>query len=244
MVEITFVGTGDAFGSGGRRNSAILVRADGRTLLLDCGPTTLPGLKALGVDPREIDAIAISHFHGDHSSGVPYLLLDYVFDSKRKTPLIVAGPRGVEKRICELTTAFDYDTNDDRHYSLSYLEFEVDQPIALAGFQVTPMPAHHHPHTSPHMLRVENDERALLFTGDTGWHERLPERAGDVNLMISECVLMDEGFEYHLSHERLMRERERFRCERMILTHLGSEVLEGRDHVQFDTAEDGLRVRL
>ena len=86
MVEILFIGTGDAFGSGGRRNSAILVRADGRTLLLDCGPTTLAGLKQLGVDPSEIDAIAISHFHGDHAAGVPFLMLDGLYENPRRTP--------------------------------------------------------------------------------------------------------------------------------------------------------------
>ena len=67
MSEIVFVGTGDAFNSGGRRNSAILVRDAGHSILLDCGPTTLGGLKELGIDPLEIDAIALSHFHGDHT---------------------------------------------------------------------------------------------------------------------------------------------------------------------------------
>ena len=79
MTEVQFVGTGDAFGSGGRRQSAILVRVHGHTLLLDCGATTVVGLKELGIDPREIDAVAITHFHGDHVAGLPFLLLDYVF---------------------------------------------------------------------------------------------------------------------------------------------------------------------
>ena len=83
MPEVVFVGTGDAFGSGGRRNSAILVRDGCGSLLLDCGPTTLGGLKSLGIDPREIDAIAISHFHGDHAAGVPFLLIDYQFENRR-----------------------------------------------------------------------------------------------------------------------------------------------------------------
>ena len=58
MPDLLFVGTGDAFGSGGRRNSGILLRGREQTLLLDCGPTTLVGLKELGRDPREIDAVA------------------------------------------------------------------------------------------------------------------------------------------------------------------------------------------
>ncbi len=64
MLEVLFVGTGDAFGSGGRRNSAILVRDGTHTLLLDCGPTTLQGLRELGVDPREIVAYSV-HYLGE-----------------------------------------------------------------------------------------------------------------------------------------------------------------------------------
>ena len=95
MSEVLFVGTGDAFNSGGRRNSAILVREQGRTLLLDCGPTTLAGLSELGIDPLEIDAIALSHFHGDHIAGVPFLLLDYQYQHPRDRPLSILGPPGV-----------------------------------------------------------------------------------------------------------------------------------------------------
>jgi ribonuclease BN (tRNA processing enzyme) len=108
MAEVVFVGTGDAFGSGGRRNSAILVRDRGKTLLLDCGPTTLGGLKTLGIDPLELDAIALSHFHGDHIAGVPFVLLDYLYEHPRKKPLELLGPPGVAERVAQLTRAYDY----------------------------------------------------------------------------------------------------------------------------------------
>ena len=94
------------------------------------------------------------------------------------------------------------------------------------------------------MLRVEAGDRALLFSGDTGWTEHLPGDVGDVSLFICECVQMEEGFEYHLSYDRLSRERSRFDCDRIMLTHLGSEVLSNLDRVSFETADDGLRIKV
>ena len=203
MLEVLFVGTGDAFGSGGRRNSAILVRQRGRTILLDCGPTTLVGLRELGIDPREIDAIAISHFHGDHAAGIPFLLLDYVYGTRRETPLDLIGPEGIRERIAQMNEVFGYTADGERGYELRIDTFSAGTTVEAAGFQLTPEVAHHQPHTKPHMLRVETEDRALVFSGDTGWMDDLPEQVADVNLFISECTLLEEGFEYHLSHERM-----------------------------------------
>ncbi len=242
MAELVFVGTGDAFGSGGRRNSAILVRDRGRSILLDCGPTTLGGLKSLGIDPLELDAIALSHFHGDHIAGVPFVLLDYLYEHPRKTPFEILGPPGVEQRMIELTQAYDYNMEHPRGYALRFAEFSHDKPLDVAGFRVTPLPALHQEHTRPHMLRVDASNRSLVFSGDTGWHEALPAKVADVDLFISECVFFDDEFEFHLSHRRLDAERARFTCGAIRLTHLGRQVLDNESLVRFDCAHDGLRM--
>ena len=66
MSELVFVGTSDAFGAGGRRQSAILIRAASGTVLLDCGATTNTGLGQLEIERSEIDAILVTHFHAEH----------------------------------------------------------------------------------------------------------------------------------------------------------------------------------
>ncbi len=244
MLEIHFIGTGDAFGSGGRRNSAILLRERGRCVLLDCGVTTHSGLRACGVDPREIDSIVITHFHADHAGGIPFLLLGYLFEDRRDRPLEVLGPRGIERVVMDTTRAFHFDSTIERPYDLSFVEFAAGQTLSSAGFKIVPKPAFHHPHTQPHILRVETEDRAIVFSGDTGWHDELPEKVGDVDLFISECVYMEESFEYHLSHERLDGERERFKCGSIVLTHVGSEVLRDSGLVRFDVADDDMRLEI
>lgn len=243
MPELVFVGTSDAFGSGGRRNSAILVREAGRSVLLDCGPTTLGGLKALGIDPLEVDAIVLSHYHGDHTAGVPFLLLEYAYERPRDRPLQILGPRAIAERVDSLSSVFHFSPEIERRYKLEFSEFVPGRRLPAAGLWIEPVRAHHHPETDPYMLRVQAGSRRIFFTGDTGWHEALPTHVADADLFISECVLLDEGYEYHLSHERLERERARFRSRRTILTHLGSEVLENEERVRFDLAHDGLRLQ-
>jgi len=75
-MRLHILGCGDAFGSGGRQQSAYLVEASDRLFLLDCGPTALLAMKHAGFDPRLLDAIILSHLHGDHFGGVPFFYLD------------------------------------------------------------------------------------------------------------------------------------------------------------------------
>src|SRR6266480_1677081 len=97
-LDVLFAGTGDAFGSGGRLQTCIAVSVDGAMVLLDCGATALVGLKRAGVDLRAIEAVAVSHLHGDHFAGLPFLVLDGQFGG-RTTDLVVAGPPGIRQRL-------------------------------------------------------------------------------------------------------------------------------------------------
>ncbi len=244
MLEVFFIGTGDAFCSGGRRNSAILLRDGSRTLLLDCGPTTLQGLQDLGIDPRDIDAIAISHFHGDHAGGTSFLLLDFLFEHARSRPLEIIGPPGIQEFVTRSSEHFHFNVDVKRGYRLAYREFDCGSKLETNGFSLLPIPALHHPETRPHMLRIQAQTRSVFFTGDTGWHDTFPGHVGDVDLLISECTLLEDGFEYHISHERMRAERARFDARRIVLTHLGSQVLEEMDSIEFDTADDGMKLEV
>jgi len=96
-VRVQFLGSGSAFSDGGRANAAIHVTAPGVSLLLDCGGSALPGIKK-HIDPKTIDAIAITHLHGDHFGGIPFLVIEQHFTG-RKTPLLVGGPPSLAQRL-------------------------------------------------------------------------------------------------------------------------------------------------
>ena len=70
-MHLDFLGTGDAFGSGGRFNTCFLVERSEASLLIDCGASSLIAMRRFGVDPNSIAAILISHLHGDHFGGLP-----------------------------------------------------------------------------------------------------------------------------------------------------------------------------
>ena len=99
VVTITFAGSGDAFGSGGRFQACIHLRQPaGPPVLLDCGASSLAALKRCDLDPGEVAAVFVSHLHGDHFGGLPFLVLDGQF-SHRTRPLSVIGPPGTGKRL-------------------------------------------------------------------------------------------------------------------------------------------------
>ena len=90
-MQLRFVGCGDAFGSGGRNNTCFHVSGERINFLIDCGASSLPALKRQNVARDEVKLILITHFHGDHFGGLPFLLLDAQF-TRRARPLVIAGP--------------------------------------------------------------------------------------------------------------------------------------------------------
>src|SRR3990167_8157246 len=101
-MTLTCLGTSDAFGSAGRHCAGYLVETASGRLLVDAGPGILSALKVAGRDTSVIDAVVLSHLHGDHFCGVPFLFLEYTYESPRQRPLVIVGPPGTEQRGREL----------------------------------------------------------------------------------------------------------------------------------------------
>jgi ribonuclease BN (tRNA processing enzyme) len=245
MSEIVFVGTSDAFGAGGRRQSAVLVRGRSGTLLVDCGTTTSSGLCDLGVDREEIDAVVISHFHGDHYGGVPILLLAALYEDLRTRPLQIVGPRGIEARVRGLADAMCYGI-DDREWSfpIEFREFRADHTLELGSARLHAFETLHQPHTHPHGLVLDTGGLRIAYSGDTGWFDALPGHVGESDVFICECTYHANEFGYHLNHETLVEHKHEFRCGRIVLTHLGAEMTDRRGQAAFETADDGMVVTL
>ena len=245
MSELLFIGTSDAFGAGGRRQSAMLLRTEGGSAIVDCGMTTGTGLAELGVDRNEIDAILISHFHGDHYGGIPTLLLAMQYEDARKETLRIAGPAGIETRVRTLATAMGYAFEEqDWTFGIEFLELQAGRTEAIGHLEVRAFETRHQPHTCPHGLVIRDGALKVAYSGDTGWFDDLPRQVGESDLFVSECTYHTNVFDLHLNHGQLVEHRDDFACGRVILTHLGSEMAGRRGAVEFDTADDGLILQL
>jgi ribonuclease BN (tRNA processing enzyme) len=245
VTEITFVGTSDAFGAGGRRQSAILLRGPSGTALLDCGATTGSGLHALGVAIDEIDSIVVSHFHGDHFGGIPLLLLDALYEQQRKRALRIAGPPGIEARVHRLAAAMGHPFEGREFgFEIDFVELQAGVRCEIGPLRVRAFATHHNPDAHPHGLLIDAGDAKIAYSGDTGWFEGLPRQVAGSDLFICECTYHKNGFDYHLSHEQLVTNRERFDCGRLIITHLGVEMADRRSSSEFEAADDGLTIRI
>jgi ribonuclease BN (tRNA processing enzyme) len=245
MSELVFVGTSDAFGAGGRRQSAMLLRARHGAALLDCGTTTCTGLSALGISRNEIEAVVVSHFHADHFGGIPTFLLAATYEDRRRHLLRIAGPRGIESRVRAAAAALGHSFEDRQFpFPLSFSELPEDSEHDVGPLRVRSFETKHQVDSSPHGLSIQVGPTRVVFSGDTGWFEGLPEQVRGADLFVCECTLLTPQFEYHLSLEELTARRGAFDCGRMILTHLGESMVSRRGSCAFETADDGLVVKL
>jgi ribonuclease BN (tRNA processing enzyme) len=240
-MKLHILGCGDAFGSGGRNQSAYLIESDGRTFLLDCGPTTLLAMKRAGFDPQNLDAIFLSHLHGDHFGGVPFLFIDALYRCPRTRPLHIAGPAGTPARIGDLFSVM-YGARE-----LPPVEFHLLAPeskTVIAGVEILPFRVPHQVNDVSLALKVGHAGKHVLFSGDSAWIERFVVEARDVNLFLCECTFYDDGSGNHVRYLTLQPNLPRLECKQILLTHLGEEMLARRPQLAAPCAEDGMTIEI
>jgi len=244
QVRVRFIGSGDAFGSGGRLQTCILVEAEGYRCLLDCGASSLIGLKRAGVDPSGVDAVLVSHLHGDHFGGVPFLVLDGQF-SRRSRPLVVAGPPGLRERVTQaMEVFFPGSSTAPRRFETELTELRDGLPTALGPLRVTPYEVVHACGAPPFALRVELGGRVIAYSGDTEWTDRLSLAAAGADLFICEAYHFDKRVPFHLDYATLMAHREKLDCRRLVITHMSAEMLARLPGLSVEAADDGLEILL
>jgi ribonuclease BN (tRNA processing enzyme) len=244
-MEVTFLGTGNAFGSGGRHSLSILVQTGGFGVLLDCGAATLPTLKRLGLSPQSVDCVLISHHHGDHFGGVPFLLLEYQYETLRKKPLSVIGPPGTGQKITQLTELlFPGLKTKSPGYELTYVDMDAEGSRQLGPVEVLPFRVHHFPEGIAFGYRISTEGRTVVYSGDTEWTDELGCRSQEADLFICECSSLERKIPFHMSHKELESHRDRIGAKRTLLVHAGDDVLARRSDLIFELAEDGQKVRL
>lgn len=219
------LGTGDALHGGGRGHSALLVEDDAGRFLVDCGATVPQSLARLDLGQRALDAVLLTHLHGDHFAGLSFLLLDALHGQGRERPLVIAGPQGTEERV-EALLALHYSNAAarPRRFHTDYRLLLPEQPLALGPRRVVPFAARHMSSGSALSLRIESGGKVLAVSGDTAATETLARVAQGADLFVCECTLATpDPKALHLSVPEVLALREGWETPRVVLTHLTAE---------------------
>jgi ribonuclease BN (tRNA processing enzyme) len=240
-VRVTFAGSGDAFGSGGRFQACLhLAPASGPLVLVDCGATSLVALKRLGLDPLEIAAVFVSHLHGDHFGGLPFLILDAQF-RRRTEPLVVAGPPGLGDRLTRaMEVLYPGSSTVRRRFEVQVVELTPGERTEVAGIDARAWEVEHASGAPPLALRLTVAGVVIAYTGDTAWTPAIAEGARGASLLIAESYYFAKDIPYHLDHRTLAAHRAELECARIVLTHLSEDMLGHLDETEFEVAYDGL----
>ena len=245
QVEVRFVGSGDAFGSGGRFQTCIALRTSDDLLLVDCGASSLIAMRQQQIEPRDVSKVLITHLHGDHFGGLPFFLLDAQLVSKRTEPLTLVGPPGLEKRLLGAMEIFFAGSSEvEPNFELRFVELKPRTPTSVDGIEVTAFPAAHFSGAPSYSLRVEIDRKVFVYSGDTQWTDTLIEASDQADLFVCESYVFDRDVALHNSYRTIMQHRARLTCKRIVLTHMSEDVLSRAGEIELPMAEDGLRLTL
>lgn len=245
-MQFQFVGCGDAFGSGGRFNTCFHVTGGRANFLIDCGATSLVALKRLGIVLNDIRLILVTHFHADHFGGLPGLMLDAQFFSKRAAPLVVAGPHGLEAAFVQaMETAFPGSSNTPPRFDLDLIELKPGERVELDGIHVTPFLVNHGNPGGPFFAyRVGAEGRTIAYSGDTEWTDALIDAGREADLFVAEAYFRDKKVPLHLDLASLEMHLAEINPRRLILTHMSEDMLAKAQDVPHEAASDGLIVDL
>lgn len=241
-LTLQFVGCGDAFGSGGRFNTCFHLSGETTNLLIDCGASSLVAMKQLGIDRNPISTIVVTHFHADHFGGIPFFMLDAQFFSKRREPLTIVGPPGLEawyERVME--TAFPGSASAGRKFDLHLREIAAGETVEVKNVVISAFQAVHGPANGPyHSVRIEAEGKAIAYTGDTEWTPALIPTAKNADLFIAEAYFRDRAVATHLSLSAIEAHIDELAPKRLVLTHMSDDMLDHPDKSNFETASDGM----
>lgn len=249
-MRVTVLGSGDAFGSGGRFNTCVHVDGGGAPMLIDCGASSLVALNAphaAHIDRNAIGAILFTHFHGDHFAGLPFFVLDAQLVARRADDLVVAGPKGVKARALALMEAlFPGSSTAARKFDLRFVEISPGAPTRLLGFDVEAFPMVHDERAGPCQgYRVTKDGKTFAFSGDTGWCEALPALTRDADVALLECYFANAmNAVAHLDAPALIARRAELTARRLIVTHMSAAMLAPGAPDPGERAFDGMTIDL
>ncbi len=258
MIQLTFLGSGNAFNHLGLGHQSILLRYvnDNEKIcdvLLDCGPTAIQSLIKEGKNPNTVQAVFLTHFHGDHAGGLPFLFLHRKYmPQARDSVLHVIGGKGLQHRVMLYLEA-SYPTLKDwikEESSVTFHEItdvttRQQLPFLDLSFEVIPIP-----HEIESLgYRVHVNEKIISLTGDTKPTSTLSRLADEATVFITECSTMKPIPADHVSWEWIKVQLPKWTASWIVFNHYAEDVWNARNHLMASDrriilAQDGLKLVL
>ncbi|HUF52469.1 MAG TPA: ribonuclease Z [Dehalococcoidia bacterium] len=221
-MDLTFLGSANAFAADGRYWSSFIVNGKYQ---FDAPPTLLPHLKQLNVDLTEIEVIFISHGHGDHFVGLPFLYLEYMYMTQRTKDLTIVGPPGCEEWLEDFAERVYPNILQEAGYRRVYVEADPAQEVQHAAditFRAYPMNHAEEQPRGAYGFRVQIGDQTVAYTGDTMFAEEVVQLGDGSDVFVVDCTYCVDCGPAHMSLDDIKVIRERISPEtKIILTHLG-----------------------
>lgn len=252
-MRFTVLGSGDAFGSGGRWQTCFHVETGSGAFLIDCGVTSIMGLERAGLAAERVSEIYITHLHGDHFGGLPWWLIHAQHVMRRTVPLTVVGPPGLEARFRAATDAlYPGALAYSRKFELRFVEIAERTPTSVGNVEVTAYEVQHPSGAPSYGLRLSAGSgagrRIIGFSGDTEWVDALEDVARGADLFIAECYGYDEAnMRAHMTWRVIEAKLPRLEARRILLTHMGRRMIAHESEVRGErvmVAADGMIIDL
>ena len=149
MLDVALLGTGGTMPMKNRWLTSCLIRNEGHGVLIDCGEGTQIALKCAGRSVQKLDLLLFTHYHADHISGLPGLLLSMGLEG-RTEPLMLVGPRGLRRTVEGLRVIAP-----ELPFDLEYTEFDAEPfTFSAAGLEITAFAVQHTMHCCGYRLHL------------------------------------------------------------------------------------------
>jgi ribonuclease Z len=223
-LRVAFLGVGEAFDEA-LGNTSVLVSTPsepvGGQILLDCGFTAAHAFWRYSPDPMGLDAIWVSHFHGDHFFGIPLLLLRF-WEEKRALPLTLIGQAGLESRIRAAMELAYPRFLEKIQYGLRFREVVPGEEMRLFGLRWSFAETGH---SSPCLaVRLDHDQSGLFYSGDGAPTAATLSLAEGCDLIVHEAFGLDHSAPGHGTVQGCIEMAETCRAKDLALVHVNRDI--------------------
>ena len=168
MLDVCLLGTGGMMPLPRRWLTSLMTRYNGSSLMIDCGEGTQIAVKEKGWSFKPIDIICFTHYHADHISGLPGLLLT-MGNADRTEPLVLIGPRGLERVVSALRVIAP-----ELPFEIQYKEIHGDEEtFSINGYEITAFRVNHNVLCYGYTIKLR---RAGKFEVDRAFAHGIPQR--------------------------------------------------------------------